>query len=174
MPGISSSHAPFDESGFDMHTRDIERLWLKVDEISTRPTTFAPEDSVAPALPAFDYEFSGGTVTTVPYEDPATVTVTQTGASVTFDFEIPSGPAGTVAVGTVTTVDYPGPAVVTNTGTTTAAVLDFTLPRGPTGPQGPEGVIPTGPEGEPMDIVTVQACVNGVTRTLYIYAYIVS
>ena len=33
MAGLSSSNAPFDEAGFGMHTRDLERLWLLYDDI---------------------------------------------------------------------------------------------------------------------------------------------
>lgn len=35
------------------------------------------------------------------------------------------------------------------------------------------GTIPTSPGGVPMSIITVQACVDGVTKTVHIYGYVV-
>ena len=46
-------------------------------------------------------------------------------------------------------------------------------PQGPQGEQGEPGTIPLGPGGETMSIITVQACVDGVTKTMYIYGYVV-
>jgi hypothetical protein len=85
-----------------------------------------------------------GTVTDVPYGDPATVTNVGTATDAEFDFEIPGGPAATIAVGTVTSVPPSSPATVTNVGTSTAAIFDFEIPEGgnvsiPTG--GAEGQI---------------------------------
>lgn len=37
--------------------------------------------------------------------------------------------------------------------------------------QGPSSV-PTGPNGEQFEVITVQACVNGVNRTMYLYGYV--
>lgn len=82
-----------------------------------------------------------GTVTTVPYGSPATVTNTGTAQNVVLDIEIPAGRNGsdgqgiaaTVEVGTVTSGSVPS---VTNSGTTEHAVLDFVLAQGAPGNDG--------------------------------------
>jgi hypothetical protein len=84
-----------------------------------------------------------GTVTNVPYGDPATVTNVGTVNDAEFDFEIPGGPAATIAVGTVTSVPPSSPATVTNVGTGTAAIFDFEIPEG-----GSVGIPSGGVEGQ--------------------------
>lgn len=84
-----------------------------------------------------------GTVTNVPYGDPATVTNVGTVNDAEFDFEIPGGPAATIAVGTVTSVPPSSPATVTNVGTNTAAIFDFEIPEG-----GSVGIPSGGVEGQ--------------------------
>ena len=82
-----------------------------------------------------------GTVSTVPYGSPATVTNTGTAQNVVLDIEIPAGRNGsdgqgiaaTVEVGTVTSGSVPS---VTNSGTTEHAVLDFVLAQGAPGNDG--------------------------------------
>jgi hypothetical protein len=46
-------------------------------------------------------------------------------------------------------------------------------PQGPPGPPGEDGTIPLGPGGETMGIVTITGCVDGVTKTIYVYGYVV-
>jgi hypothetical protein len=44
MAGLSSSNAPFDERGFAMHTRDIERLYLQIGDRPQNTTSSAQVD----------------------------------------------------------------------------------------------------------------------------------
>lgn len=92
-----------------------------------------------------------GSVTSVDYEYPATVTNSGTTSAAVLDFEIPrgvpgeTGPAGrdgvdgsdgqaaTITVGSTTTGNPGTNASVTNSGTSSAAVLNFTIPRGADG-----------------------------------------
>lgn len=83
---------------------------------------------VGPVGPA--NELSVGTVTTLPPEESALVTISGDAPSQTIDFYIPQGYAATVDAGTTTTVDSSQNASVTNSGTTGAAVFDFDIPRG--------------------------------------------
>ena len=46
-------------------------------------------------------------------------------------------------------------------------------PRGPRGLRGVSGTTPLGPSGEVMTIQTINACVDGVDQTMYIYGYVV-
>lgn len=46
-------------------------------------------------------------------------------------------------------------------------------PTGPAGPAGADGEIPLGPGGETMEIITINACVDGVDSTIYVYGYVV-
>ena len=98
-----------------------------------------------------------GSVTSVDYEYPATVTNSGTTSAAVLDFEIPrgvpgeTGPAGrdgvdgsdgqaaTITVGSTTTGAAGTNASVTNSGTSSAAVLDFTIPRGADGVDGVDG-----------------------------------
>jgi hypothetical protein len=122
--------------------------------------------------PGADATIAVGTVTTVPFGDPATVTNVGTPSAAVFDFGIPEGPQGdpgtpgtpgaaaTIAVGTTTTGAPGTNAAVVNSGTSSAAVFDFTIPRGDVGPQGPQGV--PGPTVPLCDILTVgnTACLD--------------
>lgn len=83
---------------------------------------------VGPTGPA--NELSVGTVTTVPPEESAIVTISGDAPSQTIDFYIPQGYAATVDVGTTTTVDSSQNASVTNSGNTAEAVFNFDIPRG--------------------------------------------
>jgi hypothetical protein len=122
--------------------------------------------------PGADATIAVGTVTTVPFGDPATVTNVGTPSAAVFDFGIPEGPQGdpgtpgtpgaaaTIAVGTTTTGAPGTNAAVVNSGTSSAAVFDFTIPRGDVGPQGPQGN--PGPTVPLCDILTVgnTACLD--------------
>jgi hypothetical protein len=59
---------------------------------------------------------------------------------------------------------------IANQGTTLAGA---TGPTGPAGPAGADGTIPLGPGGETMEIITITGCVDGVTKTIYVYGYVV-
>jgi hypothetical protein len=119
--------------------------------------------------PGADATIAVGTVTTVPFGDPATVTNVGTPSAAVFEFGIPEGPQGdqgtpgaaaTIAVGTTTTGAPGTNAAVVNSGTSSAAVFDFTIPRGDVGPQGPQG--DPGPTVPLCDILTVgnTACLD--------------
>lgn len=73
---------------------------------------------------------SVGTVTTLDFDQPATVTNTGTANDAVLAFGIPEGEPSTVTVGDVTTLTPEDPATVTNTGTERNAVLDFGIPKG--------------------------------------------
>lgn len=71
-----------------------------------------------------------GDVTTLAYDQPATITNSGTAGDAVFDFAIPEGEPATVTVGDVSTLTPEDDATVTNTGTERNAVLDFGIPKG--------------------------------------------
>jgi hypothetical protein len=96
-----------------------------------------------------------GTIGTVAYPGPGTVTNSGTSGSAVFDFTLVTGPQGetgatgaqgpqgdaaTIEVGTVGTVAFGGTPTVTNSGTSGSAVFDFVLVTGPQGEQGIQGI----------------------------------
>lgn len=105
-----------------------------------------------------------GTVGTVPYGDPPTVTDGTPGdpATLTLDFEFPLGASGgedgddgvtpAITVGTVTTVAYTEDAAVTDVGTAPDAEFNFEIPRGVPGDQGNPGTTPTFTGGTVTDL----------------------
>jgi VCBS repeat-containing protein len=75
-------------------------------------------------------EMTVGTVTTVLFGEPPTITNIGTTTDAILDFEIPAGRAATIEVGTVQDVLYGEPPTVINSGDTSDAVFDFEIPAG--------------------------------------------
>jgi hypothetical protein len=75
-------------------------------------------------------EMEVGTVTTVLFGEPPTITNVGTTTDAILDFEIPAGRASTIEVGTVEDVLYGQPPTVVNSGDTSDAVFDFEIPAG--------------------------------------------
>jgi hypothetical protein len=75
-------------------------------------------------------EMEVGTVTTVLFGEPPTITNVGTTTDAILDFEIPAGRASTIEVGTVDTVLFGNPPTVVNSGDTSDAVFDFEIPAG--------------------------------------------
>jgi hypothetical protein len=75
-------------------------------------------------------EMEVGTVTTVLFGEPPTITNVGTTTDAILDFEIPAGRAATIEVGTVEDVLYGQPPTVVNSGDTSDAVFDFEIPAG--------------------------------------------
>jgi hypothetical protein len=113
-----------------------------------------PEFSSIQGPPGAAATVEVGTVGTVAYPGPGTVTNSGTSGSAVLDFVLVTGekgdkgdtgdtgsqgPAATVEVGTIGTVAYPGPGTVTNSGTSGSAVLDFVLVTGEKGDKGDTG-----------------------------------
>jgi hypothetical protein len=92
-----------------------------------------------------------GTIGTVAFPGPGTVTNSGTSTDAVLDFVLVNGEQGiqgvqgvqgeaaTIEVGTIGTVSFPGPGTVVNSGTSGSAVFDFTLVTGPQGAQGVKG-----------------------------------
>jgi hypothetical protein len=75
-------------------------------------------------------EMTVGTVTTVLFGAPPTITNVGTTTDAILNFEIPAGRASTIEVGTVDTVLFGNPPTVVNSGDTSDAVFDFEIPAG--------------------------------------------
>ena len=75
-------------------------------------------------------EMEVGTVTTVLFGAPPTITNVGTTTDAILNFEIPAGRASTIEVGTVDTVLFGNPPTVVNSGDTSDAVFDFEIPAG--------------------------------------------
>jgi hypothetical protein len=75
-------------------------------------------------------EMEVGTVTTVLFGEPPTITNVGTTTDAILDFEIPAGRAATIEVGTVEDVLYGQPPTVVNSGDTSDAIFDFEIPAG--------------------------------------------
>jgi hypothetical protein len=75
-------------------------------------------------------EMTVGTVTTVLFGAPPTITNVGTTTDAILNFEIPAGRASTITVGTVDDVLYGNPPTVTNSGDSSDAIFDFEIPAG--------------------------------------------
>lgn len=130
-----------------------------------------------PGAPGEAATIAVGTVNSVLYGEPATVTNVGTSSAAIFNFEIPWGETGaqgengiqgsqgepgtaaTITIGTVDTVPFEDPATVTNSGTTTEAIFDFEIPQGADGATGAAGTsihtgsgVPSGGLGNDGDV----------------------
>lgn len=119
---------------------------------------------------------AAGSVSTLPFGSPATVTNVGTSAAATFNFGIPAGQSGTngtngsaatVTVGATTTLAAGSPATVANSGTSSAAILNFGIPAGVAGANGTNATVLVGSVnvGE-TSIITLALAVRRVTVTL--------
>ena len=137
MAGLSSSNAPFDESGFAMHTRDIERLYLQIGE-TPAGTSSSVQVDLGPDLEAikalntagYAYRVQAGVWelrASIPYTD---ITGAPAAVSSLPWSSITNTPTTVGGYGiTITSSDLPaiGATVITENSTTGAAgnVLDF-------------------------------------------------
>lgn len=97
MPSLSSN-AQFDQYGFDMHTRDLERLWLMLDEksgIATTPGVIGADGLAgADGAAGTAATIAVGTTTTGAPGSSASVVNSGTDSAAVFDFTVPQGPTG--------------------------------------------------------------------------------
>lgn len=124
MPSLSSN-AQFDQYGFDMHTRDLERLWLMLDEksgIATTPGVIGADGLAgADGAAGIAATIAVGTTTTGAPGSSASVVNSGTDSAAVFDFTVPQGPTGATgpAGPGFTNGSAVGDTKVWNTGTTT-------------------------------------------------------
>ena len=145
MAGLSSAKPPFDEDGFAMHTRDIERLYLKIDELPQQAAPLVEDDILGPDLKAIKrLKGEGILVKNAPG-----------------DWELMSIQDLIAAALARDIQGKPEPDTVGPKGDT-----------GPIGPQGPPPAIPPAPGNHPLQVIAVEACQGSVTKVLYTYGYI--